>query len=284
MTEDFSPSESISDPNNRDDRAYICCQSCTDIQLVIISNSSILGECMRIAFDAAMKFNIVRSYRSIEIWRKEFREDAGEVLLILCFEGRSIEDSGFKTSIRLLMEWRKRISVVILADDSNADQVIQALDAGARGYLSADISFGVAVQALHLVRAGGIFVPAGSLSSVRAVTSKPPEQTDRVEDNRRIEGLFTSRQADVAMRLCEGKANKVIAYELKMREATVKVHIRNIMRKLKARNRTEVAIRVNALLHKQTSHGREFAESSGAIRSHPAPHTQVPVSDAGRSH
>jgi DNA-binding NarL/FixJ family response regulator len=42
--------------------------------------------------------------------------------------------------------------------------------------------------------------------------------------------------------LCQGMANKRIAFELKMSEHTVKVHLRHIMRKLKARNRTEVAV------------------------------------------
>ena len=41
--------------------------------------------------------------------------------------------------------------------------------------------------------------------------------------------------------LRQGKANKTIAFELNMCESTVKVHVRNIMRKLKATNRTEVA-------------------------------------------
>ncbi len=45
-----------------------------------------------------------------------------------------------------------------------------------------------------------------------------------------------------------GKANKVIAYELKMRESTVKVHVRNIMKKLNAKNRTEVAFMANELI------------------------------------
>jgi DNA-binding NarL/FixJ family response regulator len=46
--------------------------------------------------------------------------------------------------------------------------------------------------------------------------------------------------------LRRGKANKIIAYELNMRESTVKVHVRNIMKKLKAKNRTEVAFLTNA--------------------------------------
>ena len=47
--------------------------------------------------------------------------------------------------------------------------------------------------------------------------------------------------------LRRGKANKIIAYELNMCESTVKVHIRNIMKKLKAKNRTEVAYLANKL-------------------------------------
>jgi DNA-binding NarL/FixJ family response regulator len=60
--------------------------------------------------------------------------------------------------------------------------------------------------------------------------------------------MFTARQAAVVEALRRGKANKIIAYELKMRESTVKVHVRAIMKKLKARNRTEVAFLANGLM------------------------------------
>jgi DNA-binding NarL/FixJ family response regulator len=56
--------------------------------------------------------------------------------------------------------------------------------------------------------------------------------------------MFTAREADVVEALRQGKANKIIAYELNLCESTVKVHIRSIMRKLKATNRTEVAYKL----------------------------------------
>ena len=58
---------------------------------------------------------------------------------------------------------------------------------------------------------------------------------------------LAERETEVLRLLARGKANKQIAYELNMREGTVKVHIRNIMRKLKAKNRTEVAILAGGL-------------------------------------
>ena len=61
-------------------------------------------------------------------------------------------------------------------------------------------------------------------------------------------GQIPSRQAAVIEALRRGKANKIIAYELNMRESTVKVHVRNIMKKLKATNRTEVAYIANEMM------------------------------------
>jgi DNA-binding CsgD family transcriptional regulator len=53
---------------------------------------------------------------------------------------------------------------------------------------------------------------------------------------------FSPRQMEVLQRLWQGKQNKAIAYDLHMCERTVKVHIRHIMKKLNARNRTQVVL------------------------------------------
>jgi DNA-binding NarL/FixJ family response regulator len=57
------------------------------------------------------------------------------------------------------------------------------------------------------------------------------------------EHRVTVRERKVIQAIRQGKPNKVIAYELNMCESTVKVHVRNIMKKLNARNRTDIAIK-----------------------------------------
>jgi DNA-binding NarL/FixJ family response regulator len=52
----------------------------------------------------------------------------------------------------------------------------------------------------------------------------------------------------IALARAGGKANKIIAYEMELCESTVKVHIRNIMKKLHASNRTEVAFKLRGLM------------------------------------
>jgi DNA-binding CsgD family transcriptional regulator len=89
------------------------------------------------------------------------------------------------------------------------------------------------VQALALVRAGGVFLPANSLLMSQRMTGELPTPS------RAGLGMFTTKQAAVIEAIRKGKANKTIAYELNMCESTVKVHVRNIMKKLKARNRTQ---------------------------------------------
>jgi len=56
-------------------------------------------------------------------------------------------------------------------------------------------------------------------------------------------GVLTCREAEVLALIQEGKPNKVIAFELKIRESTVKVHVGHLMRKLNVSNRTQLAVR-----------------------------------------
>jgi len=130
-------------------------------------------------------------------------------------------------------------ATVILADAQDPDDIAQAIERGARGYIPTCEPLDVFVKVMRLVRAGGIFVPAKSLMAAR--------QTAGGEAAPQTSGVFTPRQAAVIDALRRGKPNKIIAYELDMRESTVKVHVRNIMKKLNARNRTEVAFLANAM-------------------------------------
>jgi DNA-binding NarL/FixJ family response regulator len=59
---------------------------------------------------------------------------------------------------------------------------------------------------------------------------------------------LTPRELSVIDLLREGKPNKLIARQLDMQVNTVKVHVRNILKKLKARNRTHAAFVANRLL------------------------------------
>jgi DNA-binding NarL/FixJ family response regulator len=129
---------------------------------------------------------------------------------------------------------------VIIFSDADVLQQSQlmhaALQGGARGFVPTQTaSLSIALAAIHLVKAGGTFAPVDLLMSTRPARS--PERRSRL----------TSRQEAVLSQLRQGKTNRIIAYELGMTESTVKVHVRNIMRKLGAANRTEAVYKARML-------------------------------------
>jgi DNA-binding NarL/FixJ family response regulator len=133
--------------------------------------------------------------------------------------------------------------IVLLSNEVDLGNILCALRRGVHGYISTSMSPDVMVEVLRLVRAGGIFAPAGSLLSAQI-----PEVDTEIQQVApfQVDTHLTARQAAVLDVLRQGKSNKVIANELNLCESTVKIHVRNIMKKLHAKNRTEVALRAGS--------------------------------------
>ncbi|CDX43212.1 Two-component response regulator protein [Mesorhizobium sp. SOD10] len=177
--------------------------------------------------------------RSIDEWRFQERAVAPLVAILFNLGSQQVTDNGVADEIGRIASEFNSVPVVILADTEDPAQILKALECGARGYIPSSVGINVCVEAINLAAAGGIFVPGSSVLSIRHLISSGSRDIQSLTD------MFTLRQAEVADALRRGKANKIIAYELNLRESTVKVHIRNIMKKLKATNRTEVAYKMN---------------------------------------
>jgi DNA-binding NarL/FixJ family response regulator len=131
--------------------------------------------------------------------------------------------------------------VIILCDVDSFDLISAAFESGVRGYIPTEsTSLEIAIEIMYLVKAGGTFVPPSSLSPQRIKSSA-------ARDHPAATRRFTPRQCEVLDCLKLGQTNKSIAFILKMSESSVKTHIQNIMRKMGATNRTEVACLVQRL-------------------------------------
>lgn len=164
-------------------------------------------------------------------------------LAVLIVDGPAAAEGNLK-HISRLVECDGAAPTIVVADGNDLGEIVRVMKAGARGYISTNMPLDVAIEAIKLVRAGGQFLPATSV--LDGSYSPPPEETAQPGDA--LQRIFTARQAAVVEALRKGMANKIIAYELNMQESTVKVHVRNIMKKLKARNRTEVAYLASRLI------------------------------------
>jgi DNA-binding NarL/FixJ family response regulator len=132
--------------------------------------------------------------------------------------------------------------IVVLSDANVASQptsIRDAIKSGAQGFIpTANTAMPAAIAAIRLVKDGGTIAPVEALLGNR---TRRPEADE-------TSSALTPRQMTVLSHLREGKANKIIAYELGMSESTVKVHVRNIMRRMGATNRTQAVYKSQQMM------------------------------------
>lgn len=216
-------------------------------KLALIDGSTLGRECFVRTMETAHPKLRVFGYGSIAEWKRasDDGEPSGAVLYNIGARKASSEAVG--AELRELSAEAGSTPVIVLAESADLREIIAAVDCGARGYIPASVGVDVMVEATRLTSAGGVFLPSATVLSMRHSV----EPRDAAPKG--LGETFTSRQAAVAEALRRGKANKIIAYELNMCESTVKVHIRNIMKKLRATNRTEAAFKLNSMAGSQAS-------------------------------
>lgn len=173
-------------------------------------------------------------------------ESSGQVsLVVYSIGGKRVSTQRLGDSVQLVREILSDAPMVVVSDSDDRAQVLQALRCGVQGYIPTSLSSRVVVAALQLVQAGGTYVPESAIIDVN-------DERSLADDNQAHKSApwpdLTPRQTEVLEQLTLGKSNKIIAYKLKMQESTVKVHMRHIMKKLNATNRTEAACIANTLL------------------------------------
>jgi DNA-binding NarL/FixJ family response regulator len=136
-----------------------------------------------------------------------------------------------------------RILVLTTFDEDRL--VLDAVRAGARGYLLKDLSGADLAAALREVAAGGAALQAG-------VARKVMDAYARLAGDAEIAGRLpvedlSSRERSVLVLLAQGLSNKEIAARLFLSEGTVKNHVSAILQKIGARDRTQAALRARDL-------------------------------------
>ncbi len=218
-------------------------------------------------------------------------EDVGAVsncsVVVLNLGGASVLETTTQVWMKLVRSVLSAAPLVIFSDREDRVEIAAAFEQGARGFIGTNVEPALALEALNFLRRGGSFFPP---SMIRQEPPSPPlaqlnppgtppeaepahralfrvsarvagpgirqplDPDDQVSLSRSGHSL-TPRQFEVLERLREGKPNKLIARELNMTEATVKVHVRQIMRKFGVTNRTQAvlcAVRVGAAPEEST--------------------------------
>jgi len=137
------------------------------------------------------------------------------------------------------------VPIVVFSASANSRDITAALNMGAMGYIPKVVKREVLLRALRLVLAGGIFVPPQALG-VPPSLAQPPIPPLAPPDS--VEELdLTERQRQVLQRIAQGKPNKIIAQELAISEPTVKAHVTEVLRALRASSRAQAMVTARRL-------------------------------------
>jgi DNA-binding NarL/FixJ family response regulator len=158
-------------------------------------------------------------------------------------------------------ELRRRpdLAVLVLTTFEGDDLVLEALQAGARGFLLKDTPPHELVQAVRTVAAGRSILSPSVLDRVIAFAAGtrsgqaaggpgggPTGTTADDTEARRLLALLTEREREVALAVANGASNAQIAADLYVGLATVKTHVGHVYEKFGVENRVQLALVVHA--------------------------------------
>lgn len=205
-----------------------------EIDVFIVGRNEIVREGLRRIL-AGQGFIVKAAVPETDILRNAL-DDIGTPQLIIV-DSTTI-DEGIATCDQLRQTFAEA-RIVMMADDHSFESISRAFAVGVDGFLVKAISCEPLVGALKLIALGEKVLPSQTVSALVNPRFRP--SNSNWEANRAGVNL-SDREIQILSCLIRGDANKLISRRLSITEATVKVHIKAILRKLRVLNRTQAAI------------------------------------------
>ena len=205
-------------------------------RFAVIEKRDFLRECLARSLSSCSTI-AVESFPSVEQALKSPKTMDASLMILSVVR---LSEGEARRELMDLFRAMPHLPTIVLAHEEDVSGALEALGSGAKGYIPASLGFEIAIEAMRFVNAGGTYIPAECLLAARRapVTNARPD----------VAGTITNRELAVIQALRQGKPNKIIAFELNMCESTVKVHVRHLMKKLHAKNRTEVAMKAGDII------------------------------------
>ncbi|HUB17062.1 MAG TPA: response regulator transcription factor [Acidobacteriaceae bacterium] len=165
-------------------------------------------------------------------WAAAFKETSFDLVVVV------LREQAF--SLALLARLRSRhpgLKVLVIGSGSEPERILEAITAGAKGWLEETATPKQVMQAAYAVLAGSIWAPRKVLSAFvdRALEGSAARR-------RRTGPRFTEREEEVLQQLVLARSNREIAQALSIREQTVKSYVARLMRKVGVGNRIALSV------------------------------------------
>ncbi len=130
--------------------------------------------------------------------------------------------------------------IMMLTVSEEDSDLFSAVKAGARGYLLKNVEPDQLIKAIHLLSRGEVVIPHAMASKLLNEFSSIAQKIDAPAESKL--NPLTKREQEILQLLAKGGSNKEIANTLCISEHTVKIHLKNILKKLHMNNRVQAAV------------------------------------------
>jgi DNA-binding NarL/FixJ family response regulator len=211
---------------------------------VVVGQNALLGQGL-VSQLRAVGFRVMDAARSVsDVGMSVLLRQQQQILLIIA---AGDESGAAMEQIELFKDKYTNGSIVVVADRFRLNDVIWAFHQGVKAYFLHDARAAAFVQYLELVMMGETIVPPRVMSLISGDIGdyQYGSATMNTDDNRAHGNNpphLSDREKTIMRYLITGDSNKTIARKINIAEATVKVYIKAILRKIRVNNRTQAAI------------------------------------------
>ncbi len=218
------------------------------VRMVVVDKREVVRQGLARLLGTEPSFEVVSTADTV--W--DIVKKCGKHQLDIIFISSSLSECGGTEAICYAHERLPRANIIVTADSETNDDLISAVRAGVRAYLSSNIRVGSLIKAITLVAEGKLIVSPQISARLLAMLSSLHGYSGATS----LAGIspLTRQEKAVLDLVRQGLTNRKIATTSFISENTVKVHMRNIMEKLHAHTRQEAVVLFNGegLLSKVT--------------------------------
>lgn len=206
------------------------------LNVAIVSQNEIEREGLRRIL-TEQAFSVIGVHRDPAELKLDSPDGAADSVPLVIVDATK-EDDGLDTCRFIHARWPD-CKIVVMAADCQSQMVAEAFHAGIDGYVGKHISCASLTEMLKLVALGEKMIPSQVVFDLASLKTERSMSQPNVSTG---DANLSDREVEILRGLIRGEPNKVISRRLTVTEATVKVHVKSILRKLGVMNRTQAAI------------------------------------------
>ncbi|WP_003543774.1 response regulator transcription factor [Desulfotomaculum nigrificans] len=197
------------------------------ISLIIVDDHEIVREGLKLTLQREPDFNVIGEASSGRELIKLIKTTRPDVVLL---DERMPEERGIEICRTLTKLYPDLKIIILTAYAEQEDYIVQAMMAGAKGFLIKNVEIFELKRAIRAVVRGETVLDSQVAASIVNKLKEVPNKNSSLS-------LLTEQQISIAKLVAQGLKNREIAEQLYLSENTIKFHIQNIMRKLNVNNR-----------------------------------------------